>query len=162
MVLRVSQQGLDPGVVGVLGAELLLEQELAQQDADADVGERPEGEDAVRRADEPVDLRVLRLDPRDDVADRLVDERQPDFLRVPPCGQDRSGLALTRSPCDLRRDEDEQSGEEAAERRVGQRHREGDASLGGRPRLRSRARLRHASERCRNAPGATSRRAPSG
>ena len=80
MVLRVTQQRLDPGLVSVLGGELLLEQELAQQDPDADVGERPEGEDAVRRADEPVDLRVLGLDPRDDVADRLVDERQPDLL----------------------------------------------------------------------------------
>src|SRR6185312_2266955 len=59
VVLWVSQQGFDPGVVGGLGAELLLEEELPQQDADADVGERSKGEDAVRRADEAVDLRVL-------------------------------------------------------------------------------------------------------
>ena len=43
------------------------------------------------RADEPVDLRVLRLDPRDDVADGLIDERQPHFLgsrHVDRIGQD--------------------------------------------------------------------------
>src|SRR3954464_3182359 len=89
VVLRVTQQGLDPRVVGVLGAELLFEQELSQEDADADIGERPKGEDAMRRADETIDLRVLRLDARDDVADGLVDEREPDFLGA--CHVDRIG-----------------------------------------------------------------------
>ena len=34
----------------------------------------------MRRTDEPVDLGILGLEPRDDVADRLVDERKPDLL----------------------------------------------------------------------------------
>ena len=80
MVLRVVQQRLDPALVRVLGRPFLLEQQLAEQDADADVRERAEREDTVRRTHEPVDFRVLRLEPRDDVADRLVDERKPDLL----------------------------------------------------------------------------------
>ena len=80
VVLGVAQQRLDPVLVRVVGRALLLEEQLAQQDPDADVRERAEREDAMRRADELVDLRVLGLELRDDVADRLVDERKPDFL----------------------------------------------------------------------------------
>ena len=41
------------------------------------------------RADEAIDLRVIRLDPRNDVADGFVDERQPNFLGS--CHVDRIG-----------------------------------------------------------------------
>jgi hypothetical protein len=82
VVPRIAQERLDPRLVGVVRRPVLLEQQLAEQDADADVGERPEGEDAVRRRHEPVDLGILGLYLRDDVADGLVDERQPDLLRA--------------------------------------------------------------------------------
>src|SRR5256886_13998694 len=61
VVLRVAQQRFDPRLVRVLRRSLLLEQQLAEQDADANVRERAKGEDAVRRADELVDLRVFSL-----------------------------------------------------------------------------------------------------
>ena len=48
-MLRIAQQRLDPRFVRIRGRALLLEQQLAEQDADADVGERAEGEDPVRR-----------------------------------------------------------------------------------------------------------------
>src|SRR3712207_9285266 len=40
---------------------------------------RSKGEQTARRAEEAFDLRILRLQLRDDAADRLVDERQPDL-----------------------------------------------------------------------------------
>src|SRR5438045_3259234 len=72
VVLRVTQQRLDPVVVRILGRPLLLEQQFPEQEADADVRKRAEREDAMPRPDELVDLGVFGLDLRDDVADRLV------------------------------------------------------------------------------------------
>ena len=80
VVLRVTQQRLHPGLVRIFGSELLLEEQLAEQDPDTDVREGAERKDPMRRTDETVDLRILGLEPRDDVADRLVDERKPDLL----------------------------------------------------------------------------------
>src|SRR3712207_7784916 len=40
---------------------------------------RSKGEQTARRAEETFDLRILRLQLRDDAADRLVDERPPDL-----------------------------------------------------------------------------------
>ena len=42
----------------------------------------------MRRTDEPLDLGILRLDLRDDVADRLVDEGKPDLFRLSHPAQD--------------------------------------------------------------------------
>src|SRR4051794_17337717 len=71
-VARVAEQRLDPRLpaFAVVGGHLVLEQKLAEQDADADVGERAEREDLVRRVDEAADLLVLVLDAADDRADR--------------------------------------------------------------------------------------------
>ena len=80
-VCRVGEQRVDPVLGAVVGIEVALHEQLAEEDADADVRERPEGEEPVRRADEPAELRVLVLDARDDAADRLVDERDPEVLR---------------------------------------------------------------------------------
>src|SRR5207245_7330738 len=64
----------------VVGREVVVEQELAEHETDADVRERAKREDAMRRADQPVDLRVVLLDLLHDAPDRLVDEREPDLL----------------------------------------------------------------------------------
>ena len=106
--LRIPQQRLDPGLVRILDLAVLLEEQLSQQDPDSNVRERPKGKNAVRRSDETLDLRVLSLDARNDVADRLVDERQPDFLG----SQDKSGLRAACPPGDLECHENQQSGEQ--------------------------------------------------
>src|SRR5436190_12814256 len=80
VMLWIAEQGFDPRLVRVVGRALLFEEQLAEQEPDADVRERPERQDAVRRADELLDLGVLGLDLRDDVAARLADQGQPDFL----------------------------------------------------------------------------------
>ena len=77
---RVAEQQLDPRVGAVVGRHIVLDEQLPELHADADVGERPKREDPPRRADEALDLGVVRLDLRDDAADRLIDEREPDFL----------------------------------------------------------------------------------
>ena len=79
-VLRRPEQELHPAVGAVVGRHVVVDQQLAQLHADADVGERAERQDAARRADEALDLGVVGLDLRDDAADRLVDERKPDLL----------------------------------------------------------------------------------
>src|SRR5687767_11353398 len=76
----VAQQQLDPGVGAVVGRDVVFDEQLAQLHADTDVGEGAEREDASRRRDESVDLGVVGLDLRDDAADGLVDEREPDLL----------------------------------------------------------------------------------
>ena len=63
----------------------MLDEQLAELHPDADVGERPEREQAPRRADEPVDLGSSAWTLRDDAADRLVDERKPDLVVGPSC-----------------------------------------------------------------------------
>src|SRR5262249_38509335 len=80
VVPRLLEQSLDPVLVCVKGVELLVEEELAELDADADVRERAKSQDPVRRPDEPADLGILRLDAGHDVANGLVAERQPATL----------------------------------------------------------------------------------
>src|SRR5262249_62201841 len=67
VVPRIAEQRLDPRLVRVLRGALLLEEQLAEQDPDADIRKRLEREDPVRRADELLDLGVFGLDLRDDV-----------------------------------------------------------------------------------------------
>src|SRR5262245_40527091 len=80
VVRVVPEQRVDPGLGPVVGRHVVVEQELAEQDADADVGEGAEREHPVRRRDERVDLGVRVLDLGDDRADGLVDERNPDLF----------------------------------------------------------------------------------
>jgi hypothetical protein len=80
VVLRIAQQRLDPALVCLVRGEVLLEQQLTQENADADVRKRAERENPMRRADEAIDLGVLGLELRDDVADRFIDERKPDLF----------------------------------------------------------------------------------
>src|SRR5437868_6462569 len=81
-VLGVAHQGLDPALRSVVLRHVVLEEQTAEEDAAADVGERPEGEEPMRRLDERGDVAVLALDPFDDAADRFVDERDPEVLDV--------------------------------------------------------------------------------
>src|SRR5207253_9997064 len=78
--LRVTEERLHPGLGPVVGRKVVVEQELTEDEADPDVCERAKREDAMRRADEPVDLRIVLLDLPHDAPDRLVDEREPDLL----------------------------------------------------------------------------------
>src|SRR6185312_1312352 len=82
VVLRVAQQRLDPRLVRVLRRAILFEQQLAEEDAYAYVSEGAECENAMGRSDELLDLGILGLDLRDDVADRLVDQWEPDLFRT--------------------------------------------------------------------------------
>jgi len=61
-------------------------EELAEQQAGPDVGERLESEDPVRRLDAGRKDRVLAQDLVDDAADRLVYQRDPELVEV---GHDR-------------------------------------------------------------------------
>src|SRR4051812_527822 len=53
---RVAQQRLDPALRAVVGGDVVLEQELPEDETAADIGERAEGEDPVRRRDELSDV----------------------------------------------------------------------------------------------------------
>ena len=81
-VPRVAQQGIDPTLRPVPAGDVVVEQQLAEQDPRADVGERLEGEDAVRRLDARREDGVVAEDALDDLPDRLVDEGDPDFVKL--------------------------------------------------------------------------------
>src|SRR5437868_900908 len=81
LVLGVVEQLVDPRFGAVVGLDVVLQQQLAEDETDPDVREGPEREQPLRRVDERVDLGMICLDLRDNRADRLVDERDPDFLR---------------------------------------------------------------------------------
>ena len=53
-VLGVPQQALDPRLRAVVGLDLVLHEQPAENDADADVRERAEREELLRRGDELV------------------------------------------------------------------------------------------------------------
>src|SRR5205085_1659312 len=80
LVAVLAEERLDPRLGAVVGRHVAVDEEPAEDDADADVGERPEGERAACAGDELVDVRVLGLELLDDRPDRLVDERDPDVL----------------------------------------------------------------------------------
>src|SRR5579862_2253977 len=85
-VLRLVQQCVNP-VLGTVrtGAvptrDVVVEEQLPEQDPGADVGERLEREDAVRRLDAGGEDGVVAKDALDDLPDRLVDERDPDVVQ---------------------------------------------------------------------------------
>ena len=81
-MVGIAQQRVHPAFGPVVRGDGVVEEELPEQDAATDVGERPEREQPVRRLDEPRDVVVLALDPLDDAADRLVDERDPEVIEV--------------------------------------------------------------------------------
>ena len=78
----LAQQRVDPALRAVPGGEVAIEEKLAEQEAGADVGERPEGEDPVRRLDARGEFGVVPHDAIDDAADRLVDQRNPELVEV--------------------------------------------------------------------------------
>src|ERR1700751_1735959 len=74
---RLTQQRVDPALGAVPRGDIVVEEELAEQDAGADVGERPEREDPVWRLDQGGERRILPHDAIDDAAYRLVDQWDP-------------------------------------------------------------------------------------
>ena len=78
----ITEQRVDPALGTVPVGNVVVEEELAEQDAGANVGERPEGEDPVRRLDPGGERRIVAHDAVDDDADRLVDQRDPEFVEV--------------------------------------------------------------------------------
>ena len=78
----IPEQQVDPGFGAVVGLDVVLEQQLAEDEPDPDVSEGPEREQSLRRVDEHSDLGVIGLNLRHDRPDRLVDERDPDLLRL--------------------------------------------------------------------------------
>src|SRR5581483_8271954 len=77
-MLGVPEQRGDPVLRRL---EILLDEEATEEDADADVGEGAECEEAPRGRDECADLRIALLELADDRANRLVDERDPEVVR---------------------------------------------------------------------------------
>src|SRR2546421_10212151 len=61
-VPRVVQQGVHPGLRAVVRREGVVEEELAQDEADADVRERTERQQTAWRVHEPAGPRGLLLD----------------------------------------------------------------------------------------------------
>jgi hypothetical protein len=86
MVGRVAEQRVDPGLGAVPIGDVVVEQQLAEQDPGADVGEGLEGEDPVRRLDPGGQRGVLAEHTVDDSADRLVYEWDPELVEI---GHDR-------------------------------------------------------------------------
>ncbi len=78
----ILEQDVDPAPRAVVRRQIVVEEQLSEQQADADVGERTKCEHPPRRADEALELRMLLLDLPDDRADRLVDEREPDLVEL--------------------------------------------------------------------------------
>ena len=138
-------------VGAVVGRDVVVDEQLAELHADADVRERPERENAARRPDETLDLGIGGLDLRDDAADRLVDERKPDLV-VLAHGSGRIRAAPARHAS--RRHAEQEDGEEAPEHVLRQRGGDLDADEGLSRSRRGRAGARCASGRCRSAPAA--------
>ena len=78
----LAQQRVDPALGSVPGGNVVVEEELAEEDPDPDVGECPEGEDPMRRLYLGGELRVVSHDPIDDAADRLVDQWDPELVEI--------------------------------------------------------------------------------
>ena len=78
----VAEQRVDPALRAVPGGDVVLEQELPEEKAGADVGERLEGEDAMRRLDASRERGVIAHDAVDDPADWLVYEWDPELVEV--------------------------------------------------------------------------------
>jgi hypothetical protein len=90
----IAQQSVDPGLGAVPVGDVMVEEQLAEQKAGADIGERLEGEDPVRRLHASRQRRVVAQDAVDDAADRLVDQRDPELAefchaRIMPGGEVR-------------------------------------------------------------------------
>jgi hypothetical protein len=79
---RVAEQRIDPALRAVPGGDIVVEQQLAEQDSGTDVGERPEGEDPVRRLDLGRKRGIVLDDAIDDAADRLVHKGDPEVIEI--------------------------------------------------------------------------------
>ena len=78
----LAEQRLDPALGAVPVGDVVVEEELTEQDPRADIGERPEGEDAVGRLDTRGERGVVPHDPVDDAADGFVDQGDPELVEI--------------------------------------------------------------------------------
>lgn len=81
-MLWIAQERIDPALGAVPAGDVVLEEQLSEQESSADIGERLEGDDAVRRLDERGQRGVVAEDALDDLPDRLVDKGDPDFAQL--------------------------------------------------------------------------------
>src|ERR1700749_10880 len=79
---RLAEQGVDPALRAVPVGQVVVEEQLAEQDPRADVGERPEGEDPMRRLALGRESRIVAAGAIDDAADRLVYEGNPELVEI--------------------------------------------------------------------------------
>ena len=79
---RLAEQRLDPALRTVPIGEIVVEEQLPEHDPRADICERPEGEDPVRRLDPGRERGIVPHDAIDDPADRLVDQRNPELVEI--------------------------------------------------------------------------------
>ena len=85
-VRGVAEQCVDPVLRAVPVRDVVVEQELAEQDAGADVGERLEREDPMRCLHRGRKRRIVTQDAVDDPTDRFVYEWDPELVEI---GHDR-------------------------------------------------------------------------
>jgi trehalose 6-phosphate phosphatase len=78
----VAKERVDPALGTVPVGDVMVEQELAEQDAGADVGEGPEGENPMRRLHAGRECGIVTHDAVDDAADGLVDQRDPELFEI--------------------------------------------------------------------------------
>ncbi len=81
LVARGERIGL-ASVYPAFGFQVALDQQAPEQDPDADVRERADREQPVRRVDQLADLRMLFLNAVDDRTDRPVDEWDPGLFEL--------------------------------------------------------------------------------
>jgi zinc transport system permease protein len=82
VIFAPPEQFVRPLLGSVVRRQIVLEQELAKRDADADVREGSKGEQPSRGVHHPVDVGALALELVHDHADRLVDERDPQIFEI--------------------------------------------------------------------------------
>ena len=92
-VRRVGQELVDPGA-GALVRHVVVDEQRAEQDPGAHVGESAKGELPARRVDQRGDLGIFRLQAGDELPDGLVDERKPEIF----LGHAQSLVATSGAP----------------------------------------------------------------
>src|SRR5262249_56115926 len=91
----VPHQLVDPGPVALALLQVVFDEQLSEEHADADVREGAKRQQAARGVDERTDLGIVLLYLLDDAADRLVAQRDPDVLAGHHHGENTANAAHT-------------------------------------------------------------------